>query len=83
MFAYDPAETRSNASFLVSSDLEPVVKERFTGRNFQDIDGVYNALDCGESERHDYKYSWLPMLKIYGKQLYIRADSKFHVTFRH
>ena len=64
-------------------DLEPfVIKERFTGQSFQDIDGVYHALDCEDYFGRD-REGLIPMLKVYGQQKLIRADSKFKVTFKH
>lgn len=65
-----------------AADLEPVFKERFTGQNFKDIDGVYKALDCGLFGKNMSRKSLHPMLKVRGKEEYIRADSKFQVTFR-
>ena len=63
-------------------DLEPFVKERFTDQGFQDIDQVYEALDCGLLGKNKFRYSLHPMLKVFGKEEYIRADSKFKVVFR-
>ena len=67
-----------------AADLEPVpVFERFTDQSFEDIDGVYTALDCGLLGKNFRRKRLHPMLKVYGKEEYIRADSNFKVTFRH
>ena len=65
-----------------AAELEPVVKERFTDQTFDSIDGVYKALDCGLLGKNRNRSSIHPMLKVYNKDEYIRADSKFNVTFR-
>ena len=62
--------------------LEPFVKERFTDQGFQDIDHVYEALDCGLLGKNMARKSLHPMLKVFGKEEYVRADSKFKVVFR-
>ena len=65
-----------------AADLEPVISERFIDQSFEDIDGVYTALDCGFFGKNLSRKSLHPMLKVYGKDQYIRADSKFNMTFK-
>ena len=65
-----------------AADLEPVIKQTFMGQSFRDLDGVYKALDCGLLGQNRARYSLQPLLKVYGRQEYIRADSKFEVIFK-
>ena len=66
-----------------AAKLEPIVKERFTDECFKDINAVYEAIDCGLLGKPFSRKSLQPMLKVFGKEKYTRADSKFIVTFRH
>ena len=65
-----------------AADLEPVIKETFMGQSFLDLDGVYKALDCWLLGENKARYILQPLLKVYGRQEYIRADSKFEVIFK-
>ena len=68
-----------------AEDLERfgAIKERFTDQDYKDVHGVYKALDCGLLGKNRSRTSLHPMLRVYGKEEYIRADSKFDITFRH
>ena len=63
-------------------NLEPVIKETFMGQSFRDLDGVYKALDCGLLGKNMARHSFQPLLKVYGGQEYVRAESKFEVIFK-
>ena len=63
--------------------LVPVIREWFTDQNFKDVDGVYKALDCGLLGKNADRRTLHPMLKVYGKAEYVRADSSFEFNFRH
>ena len=56
---------------------------KLSGHNFCSVDDVYLALDDGslnavESDEHDP----LPMLKVWGKREFIRADAACDFVFR-
>ena len=58
------------------------VKERLNGLSFKDISEAYKACDCGLLGGNRNKSSLEPMLKVWGQDKYIRADSHFEKVFK-
>ena len=58
-----------------ASALERVSSGCLTDQRFEDTDGVYKMLDCGLLGKTMSRVSLHPMLKVYVKEQYIRADS--------
>lgn len=58
------------------------VKERLNGLSFKDVGEAYKACDCGLLGKNLDKSSLEPMLKVWGQDKYIRADSHFKKVFK-
>ncbi len=66
-----------------ASAIEANVKERHQSLSIHSEDEAYKALDCGLLGDNFDRKSLEPMLKVWGQDKYIRADSHFEKVFQH